>query len=368
MNQEYTTYANVTRTYNSKRTVYEAAQELQSITVRTDLLYGKQHGFWNGSPILEIESEPGTVTPEIAALTEPIDRHIDEHDAISQLYYLIMESIEKSWQPDAFHLVFHSSGWDSRMISGVIKKLLKDNGPEWLGTGLLFLSNRWEADEFIAIMGAMGWPSSQYAVYREGSPFEHFAQHAYDMWRCGPCPRPGNMFWYLPAWAEKRGQMPGENVQAYTGLWANEVWHAFFPGPINWWQRRVRKSFGIHMLASMPLKAQWTEYPLVSLPILETLRRTKREGLTGNTLRQAVGMLACPEANHIQAIRSSDGSRPLSGRLRKELDTHYKETAFGKHQEWWVPPHSSNATDWGRWSTALLVDKLIAEGKSCEWV
>jgi len=364
---DHTTYANLTRTYNGKRTIYEAAQELESITVRTDLLYGKQHGFWNGCPILEIEGEPGTATPEVAALSEPVDRWIDTQVAIPLLFDLVVQSIAETWKPDAFHLVFHSSGWDSRIISAAIKVLVAENGPEWLGEGLLFLSNRWEADQFIAIMQAMGWEGSQYAAYREGSPYEHFAEHAYDMWRCAPCPRPGNMFWYLPDWAEERGLIPAENVQAYTGLWANEVWHTFFPGPLNWWMRRVRKSYGIHMLASMPFKARWVEYPLVSLAILEMLRQTERGNLTGNRLRQAVGMFACPEANRIQHVRVSDGSHPLSERLQQELDAHYKVTACGKRQEWEVPPNSGNFRGWGQWSTALLIDKLIAEGRECTW-
>ena len=123
------------------------------------------------------------------------------------------------------------------------------------------------------------------------------------------------------------------------------------------------------MIASMPFKAQWIEYPLISLAILEMLRQTERGNLTGNRLRQAVGMFACPEANDVYAAtRYSDGNHPLSYRLRQELDTHYKQTAYGKRQEWEVPPNSGNYRAWGQWSTALLIDKLIAEGRECTWI
>ena len=359
-----TVYANVLRTYNGKATVWEAAQGLDSITVRTDLLYGGSKGFWNSCPIREIRSEPGTVTPEVKALAELRERYIDE--PVPLLYDLAMKSIAESWRPDAFHLVFHTSGWDSRIISGAIKALLAENGPDWLGEGLLFLTNRWEAPRFLQVMEAMGWPANQYAVYDNGSAkTEHFAEHAYDMWLCAPFPRPGNFFWYLPAWAEREGLIPSENVQAFTGLWANEVWHAFFPGQTRWLQL-VRKKYGCHATASQPIKAQWAEYPLVSLPILDILSQSKGSA-NSNILRRQVGLYACPEAKRIKPSRDREGTSPISERLRQELDEHYQQTAFGQHREWQVPEYSGSSSGWCRWSSALLIDKLIEGGTHCVW-
>ena len=358
-------YGNPVRTYYGKLTLFEAARKLKTVTVRTDLDFGRMKGFWTQSPILEVHTERGEMTPEVAALTEVTKRDIA--NPVPVLFDLIVQSIEDAWVPDAFHLVFHSSGWDSRIISAAIKKLVKKNGTDWLGSGLFFLCNRWEEKNFTKIMRAMEWTPDQYAVYADGEADEHFAVPVYDVWRCAPIPRPGNFFWYLSEWAENKGLIPSENVQAFTGLWANEAWFCFFPTDNAAWPRRVRKKYGWHMIASQPIKAQWVEHPLVSLPVLDVLSRAQPVCRTGNILREEVSTLACPEASGIGRQKVSDGSHTISERLRLELDAHYKTTEFGKRVEWQVPEHSGNSTDWGKWSMALLVQKLISEGVQCEW-
>lgn len=358
-------YANLVRTYGGGRTLFEATYGLEEITVRTDMNFGRVKGFWGGSPILEVPTELGQVTPEVATLTEIVERDIA--NPVPILFDLVAQSIEDAWLPDAFHLILHSSGWDSRVISGAIKKLVKKNGTDWLGAGLFFLCNRWEMGNFTKIMQAMGWDADRYATYAEGAADEHFAVPVYDVWRCAPMPRPGNFFWYLPEWAEKKGLIPSENVQTFTGLWANEVWNCFYPIANSDWPRRVRKKYGCHMIASQPIKAQWVEYPLVSLPILDVLRRTQPVCGIGNDLRREVSAFACPEAKHIERVNISDGSHPISGRLQLELDAHYKKTVYGQHVEWRVPNHSGSSTDWARWSVALLTQKLIDNGAQCKW-
>ena len=116
------------------------------------------------------------------------------------------------------------------------------------------------------------------------------------------------------------------------------------------------------MIASARIRSQWQEYPLVALPVLDILRKTTKDHKNANILRQQVGLFACPEARRIKRVRASDGSHPISERLRKELDAYYKQTEFGREVGWEAPKHSGNATSWGRWSTALLVEKLVANG------
>jgi hypothetical protein len=358
-------YGNLTRTYGDGHlTLWDAAKNLTSATVVTGLRYGGQHGFWAGSPIKEVTCNPGVLLPEVEALTNKVRRHIDEPFAI--LGKAIIEGIEEAWDPDAFHVILHSSGWDSRMMSGAIKLLADANGKEWLGD-VLFLSNRWERHRFKLVMEAMEWEPYQYAAYDDGSPpGEHYAVWAYEMWRHAPFPRPANFLWYLPKWAETEGLIPRENVQAFTGLWANEYWHHFIADNTAW-PEQVKERFRWQMIASLPVKADKVEYPLVSLPVLDILRYTHY--LNGNLLRKHMSAYLNPWAAKVRPrVRVSDGYHVLSERLRKEMDTYYKMTEFGKHKEWEVPEHSGNSTMWGRWTTALLVEKLIDIGIKCTFV
>lgn len=361
-----TEYANLVRIYNGQRTLYAAANHLDHITVRTDVSYGSARGYWGYSPFFEVESSFEGLTPQVMALTEPVERGLS--DPAPVLFDLILKAVEAAWRPDAFHLVFHSSGWDSRMISGAIRELLHRHGKEWLGKGLLLLSNRWEKEPFLEIMALMGWIPDQYAVYDEGPAGEHFAEALYETWRFAPLCRPANFFWYLPEWAEHKGLLPIENVQAFTGLWSNEVWEWFYNKGCERWPQIASEKFGWHHIAAMPVRAQWVEYPLVSLPILDVLRHIEKQWTNGSALRRLVADYVVPKAVTIRRGPESDGGHPLSERLQAELDAHYRQTALGQRVPWIVPEHSGSQKAWGQWSMALLIDRLIAEGKRVEFV
>jgi len=354
-------YANLIKTYNGKRTLWESAKELREATVITDLAYGGDRGYYGRSPIDEVPSECGKVVPGVAALCNQVERNIENPTEV--IGDLIISSIEDAWRPDAFHVVLHSSGWDSRMMSGAIKRLVKKHGEEWLGNGLLFLSNRWEAHRFVPMMKAMEWREDQYAVYDDWRvPDEHFAYITYDVWRCAPYPRPANFLWYLPEWAIAHGLIPTENVQTFTGLWTNEVWQCFCDDPSRW-PTLASNKYGWHMIASMPILSQFVEYPLVTLRILDALRRSNLNGMNGNELRRAVAKHLNPDVLNVKpCVYISDGYHPISERLRNELDDYYRSTDFGKIVKWTPPEHSGNSNDWGRWSVALLVDRMIKNG------
>jgi hypothetical protein len=358
-------YGNLLRTYNGKRTLWDAAKTMDSLTVRLDMRFGHGIGTYGkkGTPFIETDNQPGAISPEVKQLTQKVNRDI--LSPLSLLSDLIIESIEKAWKPNAFHLVLHSSGWDSRMMSGAIKTLYKKHGKDWLGD-VLFLTNRWEALRFLAIMKAMEWDKDQYTVYDNNTlPDEHYAQHAYDIWRCAPFPRPANFLWYLPAWAEEEGLVPKDNVQVFTGLWANEVWHTFIKDN-SLWEYMIRRGYGWSMIASMPIKATWAEYPLVSLPVMDMLRRVRFEN--GNKLRKFMAAYMNPDAAKVRPrVRISDGYHKLSDRLREELNAHYQQTSYGQRVPWEVPNHSGNSVEWGKWSVALLIEKLEKLNIQIKW-
>jgi hypothetical protein len=280
---------------------------------------------------------------------------------IEELRMQVVYTIQSAWKEDAFHLVFHSSGYDSRIISSAIKHLLMKHGSEWLGKGLLFLSNRWEADGFRKIMAAQGWDKSQYLVYDEGRDDEHFANAVYNLSRCAPCPIPGNLWHYLPGYAIRKGAMPARDIQAFTGLWANEAWDCFLQTP-NPWEKRISKHYGHHVMASLPVMANWVEHPLVDNNILNNLRYIDYKD--GKKLRKDLANYMCPEAQNIKREGLHDRKHPISKRLRNELDSYYTSTYWGQKVPWHVPKDSELSTEWGKLSMALLVEDLRLWGKN----
>lgn len=91
--------------------------------------------------------------------------------------------IEKAWDTSKFHIMFHSSGYDSRIISGILSKLHQKHGDSWLGN-ILFLCFQPEGDLFKQIMQLEGWKPSQYVVFNEDSPATDYRVGLVDFTSC----------------------------------------------------------------------------------------------------------------------------------------------------------------------------------------
>ncbi len=93
----------------------------------------------------------------------------------SKIAGAIASVIERRWDPKKFHVVMHSSGYDSRIVSKTIANLRDKYGNSWLGE-VLFLCWEPEGPEFKEIMRFEGWGKEQYHVCYEGvQPDEYYA-------------------------------------------------------------------------------------------------------------------------------------------------------------------------------------------------
>lgn len=95
----------------------------------------------------------------------------------------IASVIERRWDPEQFHLVMHSSGYDSRIISKTIANLRDKHGESWLGK-VLFLCWEPEGPEFKAIMSFEGWCKEQYHICNEGARPNEYCAGALDFDSC----------------------------------------------------------------------------------------------------------------------------------------------------------------------------------------
>jgi len=358
------TYANIERIYSvggqSVPCLFDVAKTAQYLTVNKIFSCGGPNGTWEDSPFKEVQQSHKPIPPVVRDLARGGQaRTLAWREAVPTLFETVKATIAAAWRHDAFHLVFHSSGYDSRIINAVIHQLLDKNGPEWLGKGLLFLSNRWEAANFRAIMQAAGWEEQHYAAYDEGPDDEHFALGLEDIWRAAPLPIPGNLWHYLPKWARSKSLLPDSGIQSFCGLWANEAWGAFLSVP-NPWVGFVDTWYGWNCMAALPIAAEWQEFPLVATGVLDVLARTVPS--QGNAMRKAVAEYALPEARDFPNPGLDDLKHPISERLRGELDERYRATFFGQAVQWNPPINSSFSIEWGRYSTAMLVEQLKAGG------
>lgn len=109
-----------------------------------------------GTPFKEIYNVPVEKTiPEFNFLHSRI-KTLD----LVKLAEAIERSIDEAWNPTQFNLVFHSNGYDSRVMSHFLRRAyLKNPGM------ILFVCFPPEGESFLNIMKFEGWEPDQYMTY-----------------------------------------------------------------------------------------------------------------------------------------------------------------------------------------------------------
>lgn len=326
---------------------------------------GLRQGTWKNTPFDEVSNVPPeeTIPDELKNLVVSGDKLSD----LSVLFEAICNSIERSWQADKFHIVFHSSGWDSRIISSAVKRLVEKNGQDWLGQGLLFLANRWEAQEaYEIVVNRQGWPEKYFLAYDHGNEDEHFALSLdFDtFWLANnpPISIPGNLWWYLPEYAQSLGRAPiDEHLQGYAGLFANESWRWLRQGGLQTWIQKYIDWYYYTTIAMHPQKIPTMEYPLIDIDVLKLV--PAYSGYGGDKLREDLAHYACPEAKDIIHYTYDDRHHPISKRLQDYCRNKYHSSWYGKKRNGWECPRTSEfSVGWCMYGLASLCDELIRRG------
>ena len=91
----------------------------------------------------------------------------------SLLYNAIYSFIADNWDSSKIHLMSHSSGYDSRTVSVVLKKLREEKGADWLGQ-MYFVCWEPEIEDFKAIMNHQGWPEDNIIVVKPGVTVDYY--------------------------------------------------------------------------------------------------------------------------------------------------------------------------------------------------
>ncbi|MFN4199629.1 MAG: hypothetical protein ACK4FS_11450, partial [Flavobacterium sp.] len=114
-------------------------------------------------------------TPDIPLIRKGNSRIVENLDILAIIESL-HRAIEKTWDPTKFHIILHSSGYDSRIISKVIANLRDKNGRKWLGK-VLFICWEPEGESFEKIMKAEGWEPNEYHICnRNAQPDEYYSE------------------------------------------------------------------------------------------------------------------------------------------------------------------------------------------------
>lgn len=343
----------------------EACAGLDAVTLSANFVcpIPGTHG-WRTDPFLEVQ----TVDPETLDRLQGVN---PKPGNLDNLIDAICHAIDSVWVPDKTHVVFHSSGLDSRILSGCIRKLYRERGRSWLGD-VLFLSNRWEAKSFYEIMRLQGWNRSQYAAYIEGSADEHYGRvldfERYWYTANAPYPHSGCVLTYLAEWAQEKGLLPsGKCLQAFNGhgcegrgsregawrlqgsaeataraIWDYASW-AYYTAAGSYFPNNVHANFVLAEEGVVNAGLGWN---------------TKR------SMRKAIVDRLCPEIKHLPNMHKSDSGHPIGNQVRETAERQFAESHYARLTKttWKAPMKSGFDRRWAIWGLASLVEHLHQQG------
>lgn len=301
----------------------------------------------------------------------PPSKKVSRKEFLSRTFEVFMEVMERAWIPKKFHIVLHSGGYDSRLISYAIHELYIKNGKDWLGD-LVFLEVQGEDEHSWAALKAEGWDRRRFVTYQEG--LENSGEMILDRhcdfsgaWKrqnCGMFPKPFNHFYEPIAWLQDDGRVPSDDdqLQTWTGYLANDIAHALINKPGLQW---VFRKLPYHPYLFAPAKGECVS-PYLSLDLIKFVwmhGRDQEESQTQNYRRHildwrspAVGAVPNPQRGTVR------GSLPL--RLFNQVFKDYQESWYGRN----VPIDAKQPTTveyrtwWGYYGLASYCEELRRRG------
>lgn len=279
----------------------------------------------------------------------------------------LLKIIKGRWQRGGSHVVLHSSGVDSRILSFLLCEIASELGKDWLGK-VLFICTKWEANSFERIMQYQGWDEEQwYIPRREFGEEEYYAAELLDFdsaWRKlgGVAAIPVNLFWWPVAAAKRAGLLQGR-VQVWSGYWGNEVAEA--SSSIGG-GHRVRDAFSCLNLSHMCMRPFFGDeaiLPWLSVNLIRTMLKSSVK--LGKEFRpQFLQWLDSGLADFHNVGAQADLGHPISPHILKEMQQRYDKSWYGRKVKMDVefPDSTEFHPAWGHWSAASLCEHLLSEG------
>jgi len=276
----------------------------------------------------------------------------------------IEKYIESSWHPDKFHLIYHSSGLDSRIMSGLIKQIFKRNGHEWLGN-ILFVCFGPESLQFEHIMEYQGWGKNQYCTAK--NLVEYLRLNVGDFktaarWLNGPTRGCHNLNYTLTELLQEQGLIPDNDneIQIFNGYGSDYEFRGANDPNGNRLELEFEKGYKAITSTSF-FKVDDVVYPFLAYSVLGRLIKARFRygyGIRGMLLEKIDPTLAVFGRVSRQIVK------PLPGALFNNLVLNYKRSWYGQVvRPNAIPVNKFEASDWwANWTAAAYCEYLIDRG------
>lgn len=277
----------------------------------------------------------------------------------------LMKFIDKNWASDKFHFVLHSSGWDSRILSAVLRELYEKRGREGFGR-FVFVCWGAEIPEFRKIMRRKGWSRNDYLLLSQFD--DAYYSYFFDFKNAckylnGPSSFPLNeIYWALDV-LKRNKKINASNEE--TEFWFAHHFNIVFQELVGRKRNTIKEfldrnyyDLATNYLSSMPCKV------VSPLDGWEPMKHIIESDIKPQRmLREKIAKRLNPELSDIPRVRIPR-RQLIPERYLKQIKRDYDASWYGRNirQGLEVHPLLEHDLFWVHWSTASLIDYYIAQG------
>jgi len=271
--------------------------------------------------------------------------------------------IEKVWQPNKFNVILHSGGWDSRILSAILRRIYMKREADF--GKILFACYGEECSVLPEIMNIEGWSRNQYAsIPRDDNYFSHHFNFQKAWWFLnGSSPYPVNdLFWTYKA-LSSQGKIPRDprKIQFWSAVYFNEVFmylHSVKPNPVEFFINRYYNFWATNLISGLPFV--FAE-PVLNYKTLKCIVESQVD--LSEDIRARIMLKISPELCKVP--RKTNPIRiVIPQKHRLKIETDYSTSWYGKN----IQPDIKrdmrliHSPWWSAWSSASLVEYLIQKG------
>jgi len=291
----------------------------------------------------------------------PLKKEINRLDAFMQRFIEILSDyIYSIWDPKTHHVILHSSGYDSRILSSIILDLYNKYGEEWLGE-IIFVCFGEESKSFEKIMEVEGWDEDQYISLSKINSKSYLEDNldfktAFKRLN-GPADYPiSNCYWAIDELI-KRDLAPSKNTELWAASYFNEVFNKLQNSGRNSISKFLKKYYYSRVVDFSSV---------IPVPFIQPLLNF---GSIRHIIQSRVNVSSDIRLNIIHQINPSLSDIPripdvtvqVPTEMGDKLMKQYKESWYGKMNKNKVRVYTNQIQSspwWSHWTAASL----------CEWL
>jgi len=294
---------------------------------------------------------------------------ISEKAFFNGIIETLAAEIVQTWNSKKHHLIQHSSGWDSRIMGAIIKRLHRELGDDWLGD-TAFVSWGCEAEAARKIVADEGWDPNMFVGLQKDSAYFDAGLNFSTAWRSlnGSSVYPINNPYWAARLLQERGVIPQdiEKTQIYAASWFNEMFKAIMT-PRGDFENGFLKTYyyclnGVHTAA---IDFEFIQ-PLYNPQTISHFikHQVHLQGSHEDVRRRLVAHL---DKKLLRVPRCGPAAVGVPSHIFNRVMVDYKNSWYGKNivQN---PPDVNNimrmSSWWGYWSAASMIEHLLNEGVS----